>query len=160
MLSQYHNLSIDIDLNKTVEVSFKMEFQIGATMMALLFNQSFRWWNHKKMKVITPGTSDIIFISGNSCEQFKKSYIGYKWNSWFELWDLWWWWIWTCWKFGFKLGIKSVLISYGPPCQMTYVTLMALVMLYDPYAYGVLIRLTVIFIWKPQKAIQTTEIIQ
>ena len=42
MLSQYHNLSIDIDLNKTVEVSFKMEFQIGATMMTLLFNQSFR----------------------------------------------------------------------------------------------------------------------
>lgn len=26
MLSQYHNLSIDIDLNKTVEVSLKMNF--------------------------------------------------------------------------------------------------------------------------------------
>ena len=48
MLSQYHNLSIDIDLNKTVEVSLKMNFQIGASLMALLFNQSFRWWNHKK----------------------------------------------------------------------------------------------------------------
>ena len=48
MLSQYHNLSIDIDLNKTVEVSLKMNFQIGASMMALLSNQSFRWLNHKK----------------------------------------------------------------------------------------------------------------
>ena len=48
MLSQYHNLSIDIDLNKTVEVSLKMNFQLGASMMALLSNQSFRWLNHKK----------------------------------------------------------------------------------------------------------------
>ena len=42
MLSQYHNLSIDIDLNKTLEVNIqpKMVFQIGASSIAPISNQS------------------------------------------------------------------------------------------------------------------------
>ena len=72
MLSQYHNLSIDIDLNKTVvEVNIqpKKVFQIGASMIARVHSERemmvpFKKWSFS-LPDLKPNWFQIILILFN-----------------------------------------------------------------------------------------------